>query len=92
MNTKLFIGNLHFSVLDDELRNLFATVGPVLRAEIVRDRFDGHSRGFAFVEMETVDHAKAAIATLYGTRFNGRPVRIQLARSNGAADTMSGAS
>ena len=51
MGIRLFVGNLSFSLGDGDLREAFAEVGAVERAEIVRDRFDGRSRGFGFVEM-----------------------------------------
>ena len=51
MKVRLFVGNLNFSLGDGDLREAFAEIGAVERAEIVRDRFDGRSRGFGFVEM-----------------------------------------
>ena len=60
MNKKLFVGSLDFDVKDIGLEELFKTVGKVVYAEIVRF-FDKKSKGFGFVEMETVEEAKLAI-------------------------------
>lgn len=81
MSVRLFVGNLSFSLADDALREAFAEVGGVARAEVVRDRFDGRSRGFGFVEMATEDAASIAIKVLTGKEVGGRPLRIELATS-----------
>jgi len=75
MNKKLFVGNLDFNVKDIELEELFKTVGKVLTAEIVRF-FDKKSKGFGFVEMETVEEAKAAIEKLNSSDFRGRKIIV----------------
>ncbi|MGH7779738.1 MAG: RNA recognition motif domain-containing protein [Candidatus Binataceae bacterium] len=81
MSARLFIGNLSFRLNDDELREAFAQVGTVERAEVVRDRFDGRSRGFGFVEMERAEDAAAAIEALNGADLAGRPMRVEAATS-----------
>ncbi|MFA6016905.1 MAG: RNA-binding protein [Patescibacteria group bacterium] len=75
MSKKLFVGNLDFDVRDIELEELFKTVGKVLTAEIVRF-FDKKSKGFGFVEMETVEEAKVAIEKLNGYEFKGRKIVV----------------
>ena len=75
MNKKLFVGNLDFDVKDIELEELFKTVGKVIYAEIVRF-FDKKSKGFGFVEMETVEEAKLAIEKLNGSDFRGRKIVV----------------
>lgn len=79
MNKKLFVGNLDFDVKDIELEELFKSVGKVVYAEIVRF-FDKKSKGFGFVEMETVEEAKAAMEKLNGTEFKGRKIIVSYAR------------
>jgi len=79
MNKKLFVGSLDFNVKDIELEELFKTVGKVVYAEIVRF-FDKKSKGFGFVEMETVEEAKAAIEKLNGSEFKGRKIIVSEAR------------
>lgn len=81
MSTRLFVGNLSFSIGDDGLRTAFESVGAVARAEVVRDRFDGRSRGFGFVEMATEALALEAIRELNGKGLGGRPLRVEAAVS-----------
>ena len=75
MNKKLFVGNINFDVKDIELEELFKTVGKVVYAEIVRF-FDKKSKGFGFVEMDTVEEAKTAIEKLNGSEFRGRKIVV----------------
>jgi RNA recognition motif-containing protein len=56
-------------------------VGEVERAEIVRDRFDGRSRGFGFVEMRTETEAAVALRAMNGKELAGRPLRVEAATS-----------
>lgn len=79
MNKKLFVGNLDFNIKDVELEELFKTTGKVIYAEIVRF-FDKKSKGFGFVEMDTVEEAKAAMEKLNGTEFKGRKLIVNEAR------------
>ncbi len=80
MNNKLFVGNIDFDVKDIELEELFKTVGNVKTAEIVRF-FDKKSKGFGFVEMETVEEARTAMKKLNGAEFKGRKIIVNEARS-----------
>jgi RNA recognition motif-containing protein len=81
MSARLFVGNLSFSLGDADLREVFAEVGGVERAEIVRDRFDGRSRGFGFVVMQNEHDAAAALRVLNGKELAGRPLRVEAATS-----------
>ena len=81
MGVRLFVGNLNFSLGDGDLREAFAEIGGVERAEIVRDRFDGRSRGFGFVEMITEDDAAVALRAMNGRELAGRPLRVEAATS-----------
>ena len=78
---RLFVGNLSFSLGDSDLREAFAEVGEVERAEIVRDKFDGRSRGFGFVEMRTEEDAAVAMRAMNGKELAGRPLRVEPATS-----------
>ena len=80
MATKLFVGSLAYSVTDDELEQFFATVGKVTSAKVIIDRDTNRSKGFGFVEMESDDEAKAAIAELDGKELNGRAIAVNEAR------------
>ncbi|MFA4931032.1 MAG: RNA-binding protein [Patescibacteria group bacterium] len=80
MSTKLFVGNLPFKMTDDELNQLFAEFGSVTSANVLTDRETGRSRGFGFVEFETEEQAKAAIAALDQKEIEGRNIKVDIAR------------
>jgi len=80
MATKLYVGNLSFDSTEEELKNLFATMGQVVTCEVVMDRFTSKPRGFAFVQMSTQEEANKAIAELNGKDFMGRALRVNEAR------------
>jgi len=80
MGRKLYVGNLPFSMSDDALTGLFAQVGQVESARIVRDTATGRSRGFAFVEMATDEEAQRAIAQLNERSVEGRALVVNEAR------------
>lgn len=80
MATKLFVGNLEFTVTGDELRDTFSQVGTVVDAAVISDKMTGRSRGFGFVEMSTEDEAKAAIEKLNGSELKGRKINVNEAR------------
>ena len=77
---KLYVGNLAHSVSEQELNDLFLAYGQVSSVRIIKDKFSGESRGFAFVEMEDGESGKAAIAGLNGTQVKGQSIRVNEAR------------
>jgi cold-inducible RNA-binding protein len=84
MPTKLYVGNLAYSVTQEDLHALFSEVGQVASAVVVSDKFSGQSRGFGFVEMAEQADAAKAIATLNETDLKGRKIRIDEARQQQA--------
>ena len=76
----IYVGNLSFSVNDEELAAAFSGHGEVSSARVITDRFSGQSRGFGFVEMPSAEAAQAAIAALNGTNFQGRELTVNEAR------------
>jgi cold-inducible RNA-binding protein len=62
----IYVGNLHSEFTEEELHQLFNNHGQVKSAAIVRDRNTGRSRGFAIVEMPSLEEAQAAITALNG--------------------------
>ncbi len=80
MNKKLYVGNLSYATTEDELRRLFAQVGPVVSAALVTDRTTGQSKGFGFVEMETPQAAQKAIERLNNSTVNQRALTVSEAR------------
>jgi len=80
MSVRLYVGNLPFSVGEQDLEQLFNQYGQVDSANVVTDRDTGRSRGFGFVEMETQEAAEAAIQALNGYELSGRPLTVNEAR------------
>ena len=80
MAQKLFIGSLAWGATEDELRELFETVGTVESATIITDRETGRSKGFGFVEMGSEEEAKKAVEELNGKELAGRALVVNEAR------------
>lgn len=80
MATRLFVGSLAWATNDDSLRDLFATVGTVVSANVIVDRETSRSKGFAFVEMSSEDEAKAAVDKLNNAELDGRNITVSEAR------------
>ncbi|MFN7623617.1 MAG: RNA recognition motif domain-containing protein [Acidobacteriota bacterium] len=80
MSVRLYVGNLPFSVTEQDLEQLFSQSGQVDSANVVTDRDTGRSRGFGFVEMETQEAANAAIDALNGYELSGRALTVNEAR------------
>jgi RNA recognition motif-containing protein len=76
----IFVGNLPYSMSDEELRAVFEEYGSVRDARVVMDRYTGRSRGFGFVEMDANNEAQTAIEALSGTEVGGRPLTVNEAR------------
>ena len=76
----LYVGNLSFDVVQDDLETLFKQAGAVKSAVVIRDKYSGESRGFGFVEMETSDEGKAAIEQMNGTELKGRAIVVNEAK------------
>jgi RNA recognition motif-containing protein len=77
---KLYVGNLTYDVTDSDLQNLFSPHGTVRSAQVIMDRETNRSKGFGFVEMDSSEEAKAAIAALNGQDSNGRALTVNEAR------------
>ena len=75
MLVKLFVGNLPWSVGDEDLARVFASHGDVQSARVITDRDTGRSRGFGFVEIE-VEEVSEVIRATDGQELNGRPIRV----------------
>ena len=75
----IYVGNIPWSVTDDQLEELFAQFGTVTSAKIIVDKFSKRSRGFGFVEM--ADGGEQAIAALNDKDFEGRPLVVNESRS-----------
>jgi cold-inducible RNA-binding protein len=80
MGRKLYVGNLPFSVTEEDLLDKLSAFGTVDSVKIITDRDTGRSKGFAFVEMGSDSEAHAAIDGLNGKDFSGRPMVVNEAR------------
>ena len=80
MNTKLFVGNIPFTLSETTLEELFSQTGKVVSVTIPRDRDTGRKRGFAFVEMETQADAEAAIKQFDGQTVEGRQIVVSASK------------
>ncbi len=76
MKTKLYVGNLAFSVTEEQLAETFGEHGAVKSTRLIKDHATGRSKGFGFVEYETADSAAAAIEGLDGKEIFGRVLRV----------------
>jgi cold-inducible RNA-binding protein len=77
---KLYVGNLAYSVTDQDLRDLFSQSGAVESVAVISDRESGQSKGFAFVEMADAGAADAAIKLLDGSELKGRNIKVNEAK------------
>jgi len=80
MGKKLYVGNLSYSTMEDDLRDAFAKVGEVVSAKLIIDPTNGRSKGFGFVEMGSDDDAAKAITALNGTTLQDRTIMVNEAR------------
>lgn len=76
----IYVGNLPYAVVEEELTQLFSAYGKVASVSVIRDRETGQSKGFGFVEMPVAEEAQAAIAGLNGTQHKGRQLNVNEAR------------
>lgn len=78
---RLYVGNLSFDAAESDLFELFNGVGHVQNAEVVTYKHNQRSKGFAFVQMQTVDEAKRAVAELHDKEFLGRKLVVSGAKT-----------
>ena len=80
MSTKLYVGNLSYDVMENDLQDLLAQHGPVNEVNVIMDKMTGRARGFAFVTMSTKEGADAAVQALNGKEWKGRALTVNEAR------------
>jgi cold-inducible RNA-binding protein len=80
MGNKLYVGNLPYSVRDEDLQQSFGQFGSVTSAKVMMERDTGRSKGFGFVEMGNDAEAQAAIAGMNGQSLGGRSITVNEAR------------
>lgn len=80
MNTRLYVGNLPYTITNDRLAELFSEAGSVVSADVITDRTSGRSKGFGFVEMSSSEEAAKAIELFNGKEMEGRTLTVSEAR------------
>lgn len=80
MEKKIYVGNISFKATEDDIRELFSTVGEVESVKIVTDVQTGRPKGFGFIEMSSEEDAKKAIAALNGKTFMDRTLSVAEAK------------
>jgi hypothetical protein len=83
---RLYVGNLSFEATESDLFELFNGVGQVQNAEVVTYKHNQRSKGFAFVQMNTVEEAQRAVAELHDKEFLGRKLLVSGAKSTDRAE------
>lgn len=78
--TRLFVGNLSYQTMENDLQDFFSQVGNVTSVNLMMDKYSGKSRGFAFVELSSSDEANKAVEMFHGKELQGRPLTVNIAR------------
>lgn len=77
---RIYVGNLSYDATEEELREAFGAFGQVSSVDLIKDKFSGQSKGFAFVEMPSKSEGEAAVGSLNGTEIKGRKINVSEAR------------
>ena len=72
----IYVGNLHFNLSEEELKEIFEEYGEVTSAKVITDKYSGRSKGFGFVEMPNDAEGEAAIKNLNGVDMKGRNMTV----------------
>jgi len=80
MGTKVYVGNLSYSLTEEKLKELFSEYGEVSEVVIVKDKYSGRSKGFGFITFNEDESAKKAISELNGKEVDGRELKVNEAR------------
>ncbi len=78
--TRLFVGNLSYQTMENDLQDYFAQAGAVNSVNLMMDKMTGKSRGFAFIEFANPDEANKAIEQFHNKEFQGRALTVNIAR------------
>ena len=80
MGTKVYVGNLSYSLTEEKLKELFSEYGEVSEVVIVKDKYSGRSKGFGFITFADDESAKKAISEMNGKEVEGRELKVNEAR------------
>ncbi len=78
--SRLFVGNLSYQTMENDLQDYFAQAGVVTSVNLMLDKVTGKSRGFAFVEYATAEEANKAVEQFHNKEFQGRALTVNVAR------------
>ncbi len=76
----IYVGNLHYGLTEDDLKEVFGEYGDVESVKIIADKFSGRSKGFGFVDMPNDLEGQKAIDELNDTDLKGRNMKVNQAR------------
>jgi RNA recognition motif-containing protein len=76
----IYVGNIAFTMMEDDLRDLFAEYGEVTSCKVITDKETGRSKGFAFVDMAEQEDGENAIEALNDREMGGRRLKVNEAR------------
>lgn len=76
----IYVSNLPFAVVDEDLRSYFAEYGEVISAKVIMDKYTNRSKGFGFVEMSDDAAGQKAISELDGATVEGRSIKVNIAK------------
>ena len=78
--TRLFVGNLSYQTMENDLQDYFSQAGIVTSVNLMMDKFTGKSRGFAFIEFSSAADAAKAVEMFHNKEFQGRQLTVNIAR------------
>ena len=80
MSTKIFVGNLPYTVSDKDLSELFSPYGEISEAVVIKEKHSGRSKGFGFVTFINKESADKAVSEMNDKEFQGRSIKVSEAR------------
>ena len=80
MDNKIYVGNFDYTTTENDLRELLGKVGEITEIIMIKDRDTGRSKGFAFITMANQVEAESAIREYNQKDYNGRPLKVSIAR------------
>ena len=81
----IYVGNLAYSVTEEQLQSAFSRFGKVSKADVIMDRVTNRSKGFGFVEMDDSNEGKSAVDALNGSEIGGRAWKVNEAKPRGTS-------
>lgn len=80
MGTKIYVGNLPYSVSDKDLKEMFSSYGEIVEAVVIKDKYSGRSKGFGFVTFADEESAQKAVSEMNEKEVQGRNLKVNEAR------------